>query len=158
MKTKVTDKDLGWKAIAKQLQRDASVTIGIRGDQNNSRTDGPATNVEIATVHEFGGVVAIDGKAVNVPRRSFLRDTVDLNEARYIALIGKMKTSIFTKTISSKQALSVLGQAVKADMINRINAGIPPANSEITIERKGSSTTLIDTGQLKKSITYEVST
>jgi hypothetical protein len=38
----------------------------------------------------------------------------------------------------------------------RIANGIAPPNSPYTIARKGSSKPLIDTGQLRNSITYQV--
>jgi hypothetical protein len=41
-------------------------------------------------------------------------------------------------------------------MVQTINAGIEPGLNERTIERKGSSKPLIDTGRLKGSITHEI--
>lgn len=52
--------------------------------------------------------------------------------------------------------LERVGLWAQGSIQQRISDGIPPPNAESTIRRKGSSTPLIDTGQLRTSIKYRV--
>jgi hypothetical protein len=52
--------------------------------------------------------------------------------------------------------MKLIGMRVVGDIQDRISDGIPPPNSPITIARKGSSKPLIDSGQLRQSISFEV--
>ena len=52
--------------------------------------------------------------------------------------------------------LELMGVYMTNLIKERMAQGIKPSNSKITIERKGSSTPLIDSGQLRNSITYRV--
>jgi hypothetical protein len=55
-----------------------------------------------------------------------------------------------------KVGLEAVGQLVKSDMQGRIERNSPPFKelADETIKRKGSSKPLIDTSQMKNSITY----
>jgi hypothetical protein len=141
------DRDLGWKKLGKTLKsrKDRVTTVGVHADRD-ARSD-MANNLMLAMVHEFG---------LGVEERSWLRDTIDANESVYILFINKLAGQVLLGRITQKQAIILLGAKVKADMKNRIVAGISPPNSEITKARKGSSTPLIDSSQFINSIDYEV--
>ena len=59
-------------------------------------------------------------------------------------------------TLTEEQALNQVGAAVAGMVQAKIASNIPPALAPETIERKGSSVALIDTGQLRSSITWQV--
>lgn len=107
------------------------------------------TIVQVAEKHEFG---------IGVPRRSFIRDYHDQN----INHIKKRLAHYAEKVWKAKNRNQVLTQIDRIGLelvdgiVTRIETGIPPANSQETIDRKGSETPLIDTGQLRSSIIYEV--
>ena len=49
-----------------------------------------------------------------------------------------------------------LGEVARGDIVKSINQTNSPANSPITIEAKGSSKPLIDTGFLRANVTFKV--
>lgn len=104
--------------------------------------------LEVAIVHELGGG--------HVPARSFIRATVDAKRADILKLQVALAQQVLLGKITPEQALSQLGAKVAAWMKTRIAEGIAPPLSEATIKRKGSSVPLIDTGQLRSSITHVV--
>ncbi len=58
--------------------------------------------------------------------------------------------------ITMDHALGIIGESVTSMIKARIAAGIAPPDSPSTIKRKGSSTPLVDTGQLKGSVAWEL--
>lgn len=58
------------------------------------------------------------------------------------------------KNLGLKLALS--GEFLASKMVEEIQSGIPPALAQSTIDAKGSSTPLIDTGQMMGDITSKV--
>lgn len=147
MNTRVIDKDLGWRRVIKQASIKRHVEVGIRGEEDPRRA-GQLGNVELGAIHEFG--------LGHVPERSFIRDPIDNNLAKYRKLTRVLGRSVYTLKTTLIQALNVLGLRVQADMRKAINNGLEPGLADVTIARKGSSKPLVDTGQLKASITYKV--
>ena len=150
----IKDKDKGFKKIKKEIAKQAKkpfVKIGIQGsDATAQKKNAPQglTVVEIGTFHEFG---------YGVPRRSFLRDTLNMNRNKYKEIALMLEQEIMLKrSMNSQKALSTIGTEIVADCKKRIIDGIPPELSQETIDKKKSSTPLIDTGQLFASITYVV--
>lgn len=127
------------------------VKVGIQTGDGSVDRDG-ITMAELAMVHEFG---SRDG---HIPQRSFLRSTVDENERRYVAAMKKELAKIPSGKATVRGALRQTGERMRSDVIDKIRRGIPPPNAPSTIARKGSSTPLIDTGQLLQSITVKVDT
>lgn len=148
----ITDRDNGARALLARLeaQRGARVRVGVLDDAAKRTEDGegPLTLLEVAAVHEFG--------AGHVPQRSFIRATVDASEAEIHDLQRALSVQILRGDVEEDVALERLGAKVAAMCQNRIAEGIEPANAPSTIERKGSSKPLVDTGQLKASITFRV--
>jgi hypothetical protein len=157
----VRDIDHGWGALAKevQAQRGGYVTVGVQGAGAAARHRGAKdlTVVQIATIHEFGATVRMpDGHEIEIPERSFLRATVDEHRAELTRTAAACGRAMLLGKLARKQALGLLGEKAIALIKKRIADGIAPANSPITIARKKSSKPLIDQGQLRGSITYEV--
>jgi hypothetical protein len=147
---KVIDRDRGMKKILRDLAAmdGWQVTIGIHG-QESGRGDfgkGAIDNVALGAIHEFGAPGA------GIPERSFLRSAFDANVKKYVRILLLGAKKVTTGLGTAKQAVALAGEAAVADVVNRINAGIPPPLRPATVVRKGSSKQLIDTGQLKASI------
>lgn len=159
-KSSIHDRDKGFKSLlrfSKQLKSARPyVAVGVTGERGSAPHQGGegATVVDIAVAHEFG--------AGRVPERSFIRDTIDAQAKKYRAYLNKGIDQELAQTVQSgsvpAQSLTLkrLGLMVKGDIQKRIAQGIPPPNSPATIARKGSSTPLINTGQLRASIDYEL--
>jgi hypothetical protein len=117
------------------------------------------TVVEVATFHEFG---------LGVPQRSFLRAFADERQAE---IAGRLRTisqaiakglvRVGGSEVKPAVALHRLGAWLAGQVKARISAGLEPALAESTIRKKTRAgkrgqTPLIDTGQLRSSITYRV--
>jgi len=144
--------DNGYKALLKRLlgpQRQASLTVGIHDAEGGAAANsGDATVAEVAAFHEFG---------LGVPRRSFLADWADENEAQIKADLKKIGEAVVTgKLPSIEVGLERYGLKSVGSIQQRISDGILPELEDATVARKGSSTPLIDTGQLRASITHKV--
>jgi hypothetical protein len=143
------------RALAVELDR--GVVIGVLGERGSKQHEGeagdlatsPPTMVDIATWHEFG----IPGR---LPERSFLRATIEQRKPDIVKRVSKEAKAVIEGSRSGLDAWERVGLAVVGMVQERIAAGIPPALHPITVERKGSDKPLIDTGQLRSSITHEV--
>jgi hypothetical protein len=160
----VEDIDRGWEATEKAAKaadtgnpaNGPHVLIGVQGKSGQRKHPDPdgtgedLTNVELATIHEFG---------LNVPQRSFIRATID----QYAPAIGERAGRYLQRWEKNQgdskeleRGLRLLGEYIVGLIKQRIDNHIPPPNSPITIKIKGSATPLIRYGHLKRSITYEV--
>lgn len=165
---KVTDK--GVKDVAKKLfgKGTASVTVGVfdtrAGEPVKSREGQSAaarlTVGELAAIHEFGT------PNNRPPQRSFVRSYFDSELPQILDAMRKVMGAIIAQAVKSgvpltdadrHRALERLGVYMKGRMQSRFaeRAIQPAALAESTIERKGSSVALIDTGQLRSSIHYK---
>jgi hypothetical protein len=152
--TTVRDTDKGARALAARLHRVAGsrVKVGVLDDapkeEGESFSGGELSLLEVAALHEFGGG--------NIPQRSFIRAGVDENLPEIRATQHALAVQVMRGATSLPVALDRLGAKVAALLQNRIARGIAPENAPSTVARKGSSTSLVDTGQLKASITWQV--
>jgi hypothetical protein len=135
------------KDIAKQV-KNQSVKVGI--PKEAVRTDTGESLAMIGMVHEFGS------DARNIPERSFLRANLNQNKKEYNDLLAKLSTKVTANQIDTKSALSIVGNKVMNDTKNYITNLKAPPNSQATIDKKGSSNPLFDTGELRRSIIYKV--
>jgi hypothetical protein len=153
-------RDRGYDALLKGILKDdkVHVLIGIQGQEASKKhpnADG-LTVAEVGSFHEFG---------INVPRRSFLRDWFDENKetlSKRLRNIAKRIASPHSK-MTSKKGLNIFGAISVGEIQSRITSGIFPPLSEVTKKRRAgtkkgtiSATPLIDTGQLRSSITWKV--
>ena len=98
----------------------------------------------MAAYNEFG--------TSSIPPRPFIRNAKSENDKKWANFLARDLNS----TKNADLAFARLGELVRNDIIVSINKTTSPPNSADTIERKGSSHPLIDTGFLKSSVTYEV--
>lgn len=106
------------------------------------------SNAEIGAIHEFG--------LGHVPERSFIRGTVDAEQNAIHERLRIVGRGLFKPRSEVKHEAMLFGEWFVGKMKERIRQGIEPADSPETVERKGSSTPLIDSGQLWGSLTYDV--
>jgi len=149
----VSDKDLGYDRIMKELRGlgkdDPSILVGIRQKDGQKVAEGEELNLAtIAAFNEFG--------TSTIPSRPFLRSTVDENRSKYGEVIAKGLRAAIDGRQRFKVSLDRLGLMVVSDVQKKITDNDFPRNAPSTIERKGSSKPLIDTGRLRQSIDYEI--
>jgi hypothetical protein len=130
--------------------------IGILGkDGSAEHSDSGKTNATIGVIHEMG---SINGK---IPQRSFLKmpieergqDITDLMLEQDEAI---MKALSLGDTSLLYEYLGLFSEVQVQEAFNTGGFGKWQKLAESTIKKKGSSAILIDTAQLRKSITYRV--
>lgn len=148
MKSKIHVKDTGWNRIKRGAVKlpPMRARVGIQGVEAEQERGPGLTNAGLAAVHEFGSPTQ------GIPERSFMRSAFDENTKRYQQELDALaKVALDGGNVEGD--LLVLGETVRADMIEKIRSSIPPPLQEATVARKkGEETPLIDTGQLMGSI------
>lgn len=180
MSMKITDKDTGFKELLRKVAEMKAapggkphVRAGIFADSGNAEEGGverrdsyrrdengkfTGGRQKAKETHSSGLTVA-DVMLYNefgterIPERPVIRSTV--TGARFHDLMAKLTWAMVLGKMGVMQALGILGEAVQSEMKRRIVDKEFEANKQSTIDRKGSSTPLIDTGQLKESLRYE---
>lgn len=123
------------------------------GGGKNKREDG-MSNILLGAIHEFGSY------SKNIPMRSFLRVPLKNHRQDILKKIAKPALEIFVNG-NPKDAYKLLAlesEAVVQKAFENSGDGAWPGLKPATIKAKGSSRPLIDTGQLRRSITSEVIT
>ena len=127
---------------------DAPKKEGTRTGKRGRQIQQAATLAEVAAAHEFG--------TDKIPQRSFIRATVDLRASEIRAMQEKLAGQVLSGAISPETAMERLGIFTQGLIQARIAEGIDPPLKPATIARKGSSKQLVDSGQLRSSITYQI--
>jgi hypothetical protein len=141
----------GRKAINQMLaaHRGAPVVaVGVLGSKASTAHGSEGlTTADVAAVNEFG---------LGVPERPFMRQTFEQRLVDIQKLARGLEQRVLQKTMTVDGALQVMGAAAVGYVRATIDSGVEPGNAPSTIKQKGSSKTLVNTGQLKGSISSEV--
>lgn len=142
--------------IEKQLRlaKKYSVDIGLIADKVGDKVYGDGQSVlEVGFSHEYG--------VGQKHKRSFIRMPVKVHHKD----IGKFILKEFEKISEGKQTAEKAIGRIGVKVTNIIKGafrtngyGNWEPDSAYTIERKGSSQTLVDTGMLRNSITWRINT
>lgn len=148
----VRDTDKGYKKLERAMRKRLGpvLVVGVQADDADRDDDGP-DNVGLAAIHEFG--------SGPIPARSFLRSTFDEQRKKWLKVAAATLRRRPLDTLNNQ--LGRLGAMMAADVKNKIADGVPPPLKDATIksrERRGfaGTTPLIESGQLKNSITWAV--
>lgn len=126
------------------------VLIGIPQEANAREDGGPIGNAALLMLHTVGSPVQ------NIPPRPTIQPTIAKHK-RFIT--DKLKSAMreYSKT-GNDGKLRALGMYISSqvkEFINDPGNGLTP-NSPRTIRQKGSALPLVDTGELRNSITYVI--
>ena len=119
----------------------SAVKVGVLGSEGSDQ-------VMIATWNEFG--------TETIPERSFMRSTMRAEQDKYTDAMAKGMERVLSGKMSVEQVLGLVGLQVVSDVQKTITDLDDPPNADATIERKGSSNPLIDTGRMRQSISFDV--
>ncbi len=157
--------------IQNQLGKKYTVQVGILGNSSsrkatvqkktyrpgegkNKAGKGPSdlSNADVGKIQEFGSATR------NTPARSFLRMPLYLKLPRVLDKLGQSVIDSL-KTSNIKQTYKLLGimaeKIIQGAFATR-GFGRWQPNAPLTVQIKGSDAPLIDTAQLRKSITSKV--
>ncbi|TQR21861.1 hypothetical protein FG384_02315 [Psychrobacillus vulpis] len=126
-----------------------SVEVGVFGDDDSFYA-------MIASVHEFGVTIQKESGSIVIPERSFMRTTFDEKEVEWIQFAEKQLKNVIDFKIAPRTLYERLGALMVGDIQEKITDLDAPPNATSTIQKKGSSNPLIDSGGLRKRITFRV--
>ena len=148
----IKDHDRGYNALKERLAKATEPihgTIGIHEAEGSAAEEDGTTVLDVAHFMEFG--------TDSIPPRSFVGDYSDENIDKNRERLRKIGKAVVKGTLPSMEiGMNRIGLLLVSEMQARIRSGIAPELSPATVERKGSSTPLIDTGQLWTSIRHKV--
>ena len=124
----------------------------------------------------FGGATDEDGVSVaqyaayneygtsRIPKRPFLRTTMDKNRDKYVQLLQGALRGLASSGASEPvgMALTAVGREMETDVIEQIKSNMPPPNAPETRARKearpggGYAGTLFDTGTMLGSVSFQL--
>lgn len=153
MKSTFFSKDTGYDKFMKTMKSSSgtdSVFVGyLRSSKPYVNESGePISMAQLAAVHEFG--------TAEIPERSFMRSTMAEKERELLNLTKKFLVQIINGDTNKKTALRTMGAFIARAFKNKIQTGPFAPDKPETTKRKGSDKPLIDTGQLRDSIEYEL--
>lgn len=149
----VKDTDRGLKALLARMAatKGATVLVGVFERAGDHRSDDPAAApvsvAQVAAWNEYG--------TSTIPARPAIRNGLEGGKVQ----IGKAFDAAAKAILDGKpvqQALGVVGLLGQALIRRSITATFSPPNSPRTIAAKGSDHPLIDSGQYRQSIDFEV--
>lgn len=108
-----------------------------------------STNVDKAIWNEFG-------TSRGIPERPFMRNSMRNNLSKYMNALKSSATSIMNGRSTTRQNLMKLGVLAASDIQDEIKSLKSPPNAPSTIKAKGSSNPLIDTGEMRQSVTWKI--
>ena len=141
--------------------------IGIFGEDDSEM-------LMIANVNEFGIQIEVTNKMrnylhamglhlkastkhINIPERSFLRSSFDLNKNDFINKGQPLLEKVIALELPVREFYNTLGEYIVGQVQEHLTSIREPKNHPFTIEQKGSSNPLIArTGHLRESITHKV--
>jgi hypothetical protein len=91
-----------------------------------------------------------------IPERPFFRNAMRKNRKKYVSLMAARAKQIVEQKETVSRAINQLGVMAVGDVQYEIVALRHPPNAPSTIKAKGSSNPLIDTGEMRQSVTYQV--
>ncbi len=147
----VVDKDLGYIAFKRFVATVGGLELQAGIFQGEIAT--------YAAVQEFGTDSAGSNNNVRIPARAWMAPTIDANKDKYATRIAAtVQKQMLTRTPleAQRNALIRAGLETRNDLIKAIVALKDPPNAPSTIEQKGSSSPLVDTGAMQMAITFEV--
>lgn len=133
------------KSIRK-LMKNMSVIAGLPKG-SGSYQDGISI-VEVGAINEFG--------TNKIPARSFVRVPIQNAKKSIFKLVALESKKLYSLKSSVSISLETIGIMMSDKMKESFTNNNWKENAPYTVEKKGSSTPLINSGQLRQSITFEV--
>lgn len=110
----------------------------------------------VATPNGGIKVMFILKESVNIPERSFIRSTFDEKNDEWMDFLQDQIERVCNLEINARDVFERLGSRIAADIQKKMVDIRTPKNAALTIANKGSSNPLIDTGELKRHVTWKV--
>ncbi len=128
---------------------------GLKGPQ--------AVKVGLPRGKASGDLIAIavwnhEGTSRGIPPRRFITAGLFKSRGKIRAKLRTIAKAIIQTKASMRQGLAQVGLTGQDAIQQQISSNMPPPNAPSTIAQKGSTGTLIDTGRMRQSITWDYDT
>jgi len=123
------------------------VEVGFPGGAYYPAADGGQPVALIAAFNEYGV------PSHNQPPRPFFRNMIKKNKKKWPGMMAKLMKYTNGDT---RKVLALMGQELSGELTDSIDATNSPKLAQSTIDRKGFSKPLIETGLMKNSVRYVV--
>ena len=127
----------------------------------------------LAGIHEYGCKIPVTPKmrawfayqgfplkksttVITIPERSFLRAGFDEHHRDVLKKADMLIPLLLDGRVSQQDMFEMVGETLATKIKTYARSLNNPPNADMTVERKGKSNPLVDTGTMIESITYEV--
>ena len=128
-------------ALKKYSEMNASVRVGVL--ENATYPDGTPVAM-VAFWNEYGTKTS--------PVRAFFRTTVSDQKKNWVLSVQ----NLMKMHDDPKKVMGLIGEHMRGQIVQSINTWTDPPNAPYTVRMKGFNAPLRDTGQLMRSISFEV--
>ena len=128
-------------ALKKYSDMNASVRVGVL--ENATYPDGTPVAM-VAFWNEYGTKTS--------PVRAFFRTTVSDQKKNWVLSVQ----NLMKMHDDPKKVMGLIGEHMRGQIVQSINTWTDPPNAPYTVAMKGFNAPLRDTGQLMRSISFEV--
>ena len=149
----IRDTDKGMAKIREQIAALSQLSVKAGIVEGTGGKDGVSI-AQYAAYNEFG--VPGKKKKWRIPPRPFIRGFVENESGEIKATQERLFKLVSEGKMSADTAIKRLGQFAQDGIKRYIMGGDFVPNAEATIQRKGSSRPLIDTGTMRNSVRYQV--
>lgn len=129
------------KALDKYKDMGASVRVGVLEDATYPDGTGVA---QVAFWNEYGTKTS--------PVRAFFRTTVSDQKKNWVLSVQ----NLMKMHDDPKKVMGLIGEHMRGQIVQSINTWTDPPNAPYTVRMKGFQKPLVESGQLMRSISFEV--
>ena len=162
-----------WKTTKNDFPKMQANIKGLDGKKVSVGVLGGGEQSWLASIHEYGCRIEVTPKMraylaatglhlkattthITIPERAFLRNGYDENKDEVIDKAEAVLGDVIGGTMKPEQLFELVGLLLKSKIQDYAKELDSPPNHPYTVERKGSSNPLIDSGDMIGAISYKV--
>lgn len=139
-------------SLAKSLLGPSKVKAGFPA----GKTDRDVVQRAVWNHYGTRGGASGGGWGGPIPARPFVLNAIRKNKKKYLQALKTSAGKLVRGETTLDTVMTKLGIVAQGDIQDEITSLRNPPNSKVTIALKGSSNPLIDTGEMRGAVTYEV--
>lgn len=162
-----------WKTTKNMFPKMQAELKNLDGKKVSVGVLGGGENAWLASIHEYGCRIEVTPKMrkylaktglylksttthITIPERAFLRNGYDENKDDVINKAEAVIGNVIGGTMTADQLFEMIGLLMKSRIQDYARDLNSPPNHPYTIEHKGSSNPLVDSGDMIGAISYKV--
>ena len=162
-----------WKTVKDDFPKMEKSIEALNGKKVDVGVLDGGENAWLAAIHEYGCKIPVTPKMraylhrrglhlksttnfITIPERSFLRSGFDEHNKEVLKKVEQTMPDVLIGTMSVEKYCEIIGLLLSNKIKDYARNLKKPPNHPFTVEQKGSSNPLVDTGTMIESISYEV--